>query len=64
MADNIQEEPLDDPKRNQSENQPGEVIPAKETEAISTNQKQKIWKYIITPITTERKIGRVISGNF
>lgn len=38
MADNIQEEPLDVPKSNQSENQPGEVIPAKETEAISTNQ--------------------------
>ncbi len=38
MADNIQEEPLDDPKSNQSENQPEEVIPAKETEAISTNQ--------------------------
>ena len=38
MADNIQEEPLDVPKSNQSENQPEEVIPAKETEAISTNQ--------------------------
>ncbi|MBK9425798.1 MAG: hypothetical protein IPN54_17055 [Bacteroidetes bacterium] len=38
MADNIQEEPLDVPKSNQSENQPDEVIPAKETEAISTNQ--------------------------
>ncbi|MBK9425802.1 MAG: hypothetical protein IPN54_17075 [Bacteroidetes bacterium] len=38
MADNIQEEPIDDPKSNQSENQPKEVIPAKETEAISTNQ--------------------------
>lgn len=38
MADNIQEEPLDDPKSNQSENQPKEVIPAKETEAIATNQ--------------------------
>ncbi|MBK8874616.1 MAG: hypothetical protein IPN13_12105 [Bacteroidetes bacterium] len=38
MADNIQEESLDVPKSNQSENQPDEVIPAKETNAISTNQ--------------------------
>lgn len=38
MADNIQEEPLDVPKSDKSENQPGEVIPAKETEAISTNK--------------------------
>ena len=38
MADNIQEEPLDVPKSDKSENQPEEVIPAKETEAISTNQ--------------------------
>jgi len=38
MADNIQEEPLDDPKSSQSENQPKEVIPVKDTEANSTNQ--------------------------
>ena len=38
MADNTDEEHLDNPINNQSENPPDEIIPAADTETINPNQ--------------------------
>ena len=68
MADNTDEEHLDNPTNNQSENPPDEITPTTDTETINPNQEtenMEVHHHAHDPQHhIIRKIGNHISGNF
>ena len=68
MADNTDEEHIDNPTNNQSGNIPDEIIPTTDTETINPNQETENMEVhhhaMPLPHPIIRKTGNHISGSF